>query len=174
MKTPLWKPSKERIKHATFTRFIEYVKEKEGKDFRAYAELYQWSVEKIPDFWARLWEFAGIKASRGYDRVVDDLKKFPGATWFEGARLNFAENLLRYRDNRLAFIFRGETRKSAQMTYTELYASVARLANSLRDIGVAPGDRVAAYMPNLIETARHAGCHKHRSHLVIVRHGHRR
>jgi acetoacetyl-CoA synthetase len=81
MKTPLWKPSKERIKHANITRFIEYVKEKEGEDFRAYAELYQWSVEKIPDFWARLWEFAGIKASRGYDRVVDDLKKFPGATW---------------------------------------------------------------------------------------------
>ena len=151
MKAPLWKPSEERIRHANISRFMEYVKEKEGKTFRTYTELYQWSVEKIPDFWARLWEFAGIKASRGYDRVVDDLKKFPGATWFEGARLNFAENLLRYRDNRLAFIFRGETKKSGQMTYTELYASVARLAKSLRDIGVTPGDRVAAYMPNMIE-----------------------
>ena len=153
MKAPLWKPSEERVKHANITRFMDYVKQKEGKTLRTYTELYQWSVEKIPDFWARLWEFAGIKASRGYDRVVDDLKRFPGATWFEGARLNFAENLLRYQDNRLAFIFRGETQKSGQMTYTELCASVARLAKSLRDLGVAPGDRVAAYMPNMMETA---------------------
>ena len=73
-----------------------------------------------------MWEFADIKASRPYDRVVDDLKVFPGTKWFPGARLNFAENLLRYRDDRLAFIFRGETQKSTQMTYAELYTSVAR------------------------------------------------
>ena len=85
--------------------------------------------------------------------VVDDLSKFPGAKWFVGARLNFAENLLRYRDNRSAFIFRGETQKKAQMTYAELYDSVARLSRSLRQLGVSPGDRVAAYMPNMIETA---------------------
>jgi acetoacetyl-CoA synthetase len=100
-----------------------------------------------------MWEFADIKASRPYDRVVDDLKVFPGTKWFPGARLNFAENLLRYRDDRLAFIFKGETQKSTRMTYAELYTSVARLAKSLRDIGVQPGDRIAAYMPNLIETA---------------------
>ena len=100
-----------------------------------------------------MWEFADIKASRPYDRVVDDLKVFPGTKWFPGARLNFAENLLRYRDDRLAFIFKGETQKSTRMTYAELYTSVARLAKSLRDIGLQPGDRVAAYMPNLIETA---------------------
>ncbi|NIO38553.1 AMP-binding protein, partial [Candidatus Bathyarchaeota archaeon] len=77
----------------------------------------------------------------------------PGAKWFNGARMNFAENLLRYRDDNLAFIFRGETQKSARMTYTELHDSVACLAKPLRKTGVAPGDRVAAYMPNLIETA---------------------
>jgi len=128
MKTPLWKPSEERIRQANVTRFIEYVKQKQGKQIRDYFDLNQWSIDQIPDFWARLWEFAEIKASRGYDRVVDDLNKFPGAKWFPGARLNFAENLLRYRDDRLAFIFRGETQKAARMTYAELYTSVARLA----------------------------------------------
>ena len=153
MKTPLWKPSKERVKNANVTRFIKYVNKKQGKKIRSYKELLQWSMEQIPDFWARMWEFADIKASRGYDRVVEDLSKFPGAKWFPGARLNFAENLLRYRDDRLAFIFKGETQKSARMTYAELYNTVARLAKSLREVGVAPGDRVAAYMPNLMETA---------------------
>ena len=153
MKRPLWKPSAERIRQANVTRFIEYVNQKQGKQIRDYFDLNQWSIDQIPDFWARLWEFAEIKASKGYERVVDDFNKFPGAKWFPGARLNFAENLLRYRDDRLAFIFRGETQKAARMTYAELYTSVARLAKSLREIGVAPGDRVAAYMPNLIETA---------------------
>jgi len=153
MKTPLWKPSKEQIKNANVTRFIEYINKKQGKKLGDYFDLLKWSMENIPDFWARVWEFSDIKASRGYDQVVDDLRKFPGAKWFSGAKLNFAENLLRYRDDRLAFIFKGEDRKSAKMTYAELYHIVARLAKSLREMGVAPGDRVAAYMPNLMETA---------------------
>jgi len=153
MKTPLWRPSAEWIKNANMTRFTEYVNQRHGKDFRTYFELYQWSIENIPDFWARMWEFADIKASRGYDQVVDDLGKFPGAKWFAGARLNFAENLLRFRDERAAFIFKGEGRDSTRMTYAQLYAMVARLAKSLRESGVVPGDRVAAYMPNIPETA---------------------
>ena len=153
MKKPLWRPSEERIKQANVTRFIEYVNKKQGKKMGSYFDLCQWSMDQIPDFWARLWEFADIKASRGYDRVVDHFNKFPGANWFPGARLNFAENLLRYRDDRLAFVFRGETQKSAKMTYAEVYTVVSRLAKSLREVGVQPGDRVAAYMPNLMETA---------------------
>ncbi len=153
MKTPLWKPSKQKIKNANIARFIEYVNKKQRKKFGSYFDLYQWSIDQIPEFWARLWEFLDIKASRGYTQVVDDLSKFPGANWFPGAKLNFAENLLRYRDNQLAFIFKGETQKYARMTYRELYTTVARLAKSLREIGVKPGDRVAAYMPNLMETA---------------------
>jgi len=152
-KKPLWIPSGDRIKNANITRFIEFVNRKFGKKFKTYSELYQWSVYSISDFWAAVWDFTNIKASKKFDQVVDDLKKFPGAKWFVGAKLNFAENLLRYRDDQLAFIFRGETVKSAKMTYAELYATVARLAKSLREIGVVPGDRVAGYMPNLIETA---------------------
>lgn len=149
----LWKPSEELIRKTNITRFIEFVNKKYGLKIDSYAQLYDWSVENIPDFWAAMWEFGEVIASRGYDKVVDDLSKFPGAKWFVGARLNFAENLLRYRDNHTAFIFRGENRKSARMTYAELYAQVGRLANSLRKMGIRPGDRVVAYMPNLMETA---------------------
>ena len=152
-KKPLWIPSEDRVKNANMTQFIEFVNRAYGKKLRTYRELHQWSVDSIPDFWAALWDFVGVRASKKYDQVVDDLKKFPGARWFVGAKLNFAENLLRYRDDRLAFIFRGENVKSAKMTYAELYVMVARLAKSLREIGVMPGDRVAGYMPNLIETA---------------------
>jgi acetoacetyl-CoA synthetase len=153
MKTPLWSPSEEWIKGANASRFVDYVNGKQGRKLKTFADLYQWSIDSAPDFWARMWEFADIKASRGYDQVVDDLKKMPGAKWFSGARLNFAENLLRYRDDRPAFIFKGETQKYARMTYRELYTAVARLARSLRQLGIKPGDRVAAYMPNMMETA---------------------
>jgi len=153
MRKPLWTPSKERIKHANITQFISFVNKKHGLQINSYDELYKWSIENIHDFWAAMWEFGKIKASRRYDMVIDDLTKFPGAKWFIGSRLNFAENLLRYKDNHLAFVFRGETQKSARMTYAELCDSVACLAEPLREMGVSMGDRVAAYMPNLMETA---------------------
>jgi len=153
MRKPLWVPSDERIKQANVTRFISFVNEKHGLEIDSYDKLYEWSIENIPEFWEAMWDFWEVKASRGYDVVIDDLGSFPGAKWFVGARLNFAENLLRYRDDRVAFVFRGETEKSVRMTYAELYDSVALLAKSLRGIGVASGDRVAAYMPNVMETA---------------------
>jgi len=149
----LWKPSEVRKKQANMSKFINFVNERYSLSFESYDELYDWSIEKIPDFWAAMWAFVGIKASRGYDEIVNDLTKFPGAKWFGGTSLNFAENLLRYRDDRIAFIFKGETQKSTRMTYAEIYDSVARLAKSLRDIGIKPADKVTAYMPNLIETA---------------------
>ncbi|MFQ5812135.1 MAG: acetoacetate--CoA ligase [Anaerolineae bacterium] len=157
MKKPLWEPSEERKNQANITRFIGLVNEKYGLEINSYAQLWNWSVENIPDFWTAMWEFGEIKASRGYDEVIEDAAsltgKFPGARWFSGARLNFAENLLRHRDDQAAFVFKGETQKSATMTYAELYDTVARLAKSLHEIGVAPGDRVVGYMPNLMETA---------------------
>lgn len=153
MRKPLWVPSEERVKQANITRFMKFVNERHNVEFDSYDQLYEWSIENISEFWEAMWNFGDVKTSRGYDVVVDDLGKFPGARWFVGARLNFAENLLRFRDAHLAFVFRGETLKSASMTYAELYSSVARSAKSLREFGVVSGDRVAAYMPNLIETA---------------------
>ncbi|MEW5718127.1 MAG: acetoacetate--CoA ligase [Chloroflexota bacterium] len=153
MKTPLWAPSDEWKQQANITRFVARVNQKYNLAINSYAELHRWTVESIPEFWATMWEFAEIRASQPHTRVVDDLTRFPGAEWFQGARLNFAENLLRYRDDHVAFVFRGETHRAARLTYAELCAAAARLARALRASGVKPGDRVVAYMPNLIETA---------------------
>ena len=154
MRKPLWTPSAEWKTKANVTRFIEFVNVTCGEEIGSYSDLHKWSVENIEQFGAAVWDFVEIKASRKYDKVVDDLGIFPGAEWFPDARLNFAENLLRFReDNQPAFIFRGEDKKAASMSYAELYNTVARLARHLRDIGVVAGDRVGAYMPNLMETA---------------------
>ncbi|MEM1586517.1 MAG: acetoacetate--CoA ligase [Candidatus Bathyarchaeia archaeon] len=157
MKKPLWQPTYEYTRNANITRFIDFLNKNYDLDIDPYAsgsyfQLYNWSIENAESFWASVWEFVGVKSSQMYVKVVDDLSKFPGARWFVGARLNFAENLLRYRDDHLAIIFRGENEASLKLTYSELYRSVAQLANSLREIGVSPGDRVCAYMPNISET----------------------
>jgi acetoacetyl-CoA synthetase len=152
MKRPLWTPSEERIKQANMTRFMEHINEKYGKELTSYHQLYQWSIDNIPDFWATMWTFGEIRASQNYTDVVDDLNKMPGAQWFMGTKLNFAENLLRYRDDHIALIFKGEVHDSVKITYAELYDRVARLAKSLREMGVTTGDRVAGFMPNMMET----------------------
>ena len=135
MKTPLWIPSEQRKRDANITRFLDMVNARRKLNLVSYSDLYQWSVENIADFWAEVWDFAEIKASKHYDSVVTDLSVFPGAKWFPGAKLNFAENLLRYRDDHLAFVFIGEAQTSKRMTYAELYESVARLAHSLKESG---------------------------------------
>lgn len=152
MRRPLWVPSDERKRDANITRFMDVVNARHKLNLASYSDLYNWSVNNIPDFWLTVWDFVEIKASKGCDAVVTDLSVFPGAEWFPGARLNFAENLLRYRDDQLAFIFKGETQSTKRMTYAELYDSVARLSHSLKESGIGAGDRVVGYMPNLIET----------------------
>ena len=145
----LWQPSEERIKATNMYRFMHFINEKHGQSFQEYGPLYDWSVENIPEFWAAFWEFADIKASKPYDQVVDDLSKLPGATWFPGARLNFAENLLQQRDDSVALVFKGEELDSSSMTYAQLYDEVARTAKSLKEMGVGPGDRVGGFVPNM-------------------------
>jgi acetoacetyl-CoA synthetase len=151
MSRVLWTPTKEHVKNANMTRFREYVNERFGLSLAGYEELYHWSIDNIPDFWAAVWSFADIVHSVPYAEVVDDLDKMPGAKWFTGARLNFAENLLRFRDDRVAIIFRGESRLRRSITYAELYDRVARLAKSMKDMGIKEGDRVAGFMPNMPE-----------------------
>jgi acetoacetyl-CoA synthetase len=148
----LWKPSEERIKNTNLYRFMNVINEKYRQNFSEYEPLYRWSIENIPDFWANLWEFAKIKSSSSYNQVVDDVRKMPGAKWFSGARLNFAENLLRYKDDHTALIFKGEDRVDRRMTYAELYDEVASIARSLKQAGVQTGDRVVGFMPNMPET----------------------
>ena len=128
MLQPLWQPSEQRIKASNMYRFLAKVNRTYGKDFTDYDALYRWSVENIADFWAAMWGFAEIKASKSYDQVIDDQSKMPGAHWFSGSRLNFAENLLRFRDDRTALVFRGEDTIRRTLTYKELYAATAGLA----------------------------------------------
>jgi acetoacetyl-CoA synthetase len=131
---------------------MNFINRKYSRDFADYPPLYQWSVDNIEKFWAAFWEFADIIVSKSYDQVVDDLSRMPGAQWFLGSRLNFAENLLRYRDDRVALIFKGEGQGAVKMTYAQLYDEVARLAKSLKNAGVQSGDRVVGFMPNMPQT----------------------
>jgi len=152
MKTALWKPSAERIADANLTRFMKYLGEQRGKSFSSYDDLYQWSVTERADFWESVWDFGGVIASRPYDQVLVDGDKMPGSKWFAGSRMNFAENLLRYRDGQTALVFKGEQQEAIRITYAELYDRVARLAKSLRAMGVTVGDRVSGFVPNMMET----------------------
>ena len=151
MAKKLWQPSDERIKSTNMYRFMGVINEKYNKDFSEYGPLYQWSIEHIPEFWETLWDFVEVKASKPYDEVIKDVNKMPGAEWFSGARLNFAENLLRFRDDQVALIFKGEAQDSVSMTYETLYDEVARVARSLKQAGVEVGDRVAGFIPNMPE-----------------------
>lgn len=153
MNTPLWQPSAQRINNANITRFTEFVSQRHNAAFTDYFALHEWSVNNIADFWAAVWDFLDIKASKKYDKVVEDLSVFPGTNWFPGAELNFAENMLRYRDEQTAIVFKAETRPAVRITYSELSRTVARVANALRSFGIDQNDRVVGYMPNIPETA---------------------
>ena len=148
----LWRPTKARIRITNMYQFMEYVNTRHHLSLDNYGELYAWSIEESPVFWETLWAYSEVIHSQSYNQVVDDIKKMPGARWFEGARLNFAENLLRYRDHRIALSFKGEGRSTVSITYGELYQQVAALAQSLLVLGIEPGDRIAGFMPNMIET----------------------
>ncbi len=145
----LWKPTEQTIQQTNMFKFMRTVNERYGQRFTQYPELYQWSVDHISDFWALLWEFVQIKASAPYTEVVDDPTRMPGAKWFTSARLNFAENLLRYRDDRTALIFKGEGMPSTRTSYSQLYDEVARVAAALKSAGIKPGERVVGFIPNM-------------------------
>ena len=145
----LWTPSRDNILQSNMYRFMEIVNERYDQNFSQYSELYQWSIENIPDFWALLWDFVQVKASRPYTQVADDLSRMPGTKWFDGARLNFAENLLRYRDDHTALLFKGEGLPVTRTSYADLYNEVARVSFSLKSAGVQPGDRVVGFIPNM-------------------------
>lgn len=147
---PLWRPSEERIKNANITRFISFVNERHSLSISGYHRLYDWSIENREVFWASVWEFGNVIASVPYEKVLEDSPTMIGAKWFIGARLNYAENLLRFRDNHVALVFKGEGLETVRMTYAQLYDEVARLAVSLRQAGVVKGDRVAGYVPNMM------------------------
>mgnify|MGYP002640364837 CR=1 FL=1 len=148
----LWTPDPEIMKNSNMQIFLTNIAEKYSLENADYQTVHQWSVTNISDFWLEVWNFTNIISSSAFNRVVDNPKKMPGSKWFEGSRLNYAENLLKRRDDHLALIFRGEDSVKREISYAQLYDEVRRLASGFRNAGVVKGDRVAAFMPNMPET----------------------
>ena len=146
---PLWRPPAERIAAANLTAFMHYVHERYGVEVSDYPALYAWSIHDPEQFWHATWSFCGVIAATQGDTVLLDAHKMPGARWFPEARLNFAENLLRRRDDATAIIFWAEDVIRSRISHAELYAEVSRLSQALRAAGVSAGDRVAGLMPNV-------------------------
>ena len=147
----LWEPSQYAIESAQVTQFARYCVHRFGLEFNTYPEFYRWSCDSSARFWSALWDWAGVRGAKGA-RILVDGHKMPGAKWFPDARLNFAENLLRRRDQSDALVFWDETGFRRRMFYAELHAQVSRCAQAMRAAGLKPGDRVAAFMPNMPET----------------------
>src|SRR5438874_969758 len=162
---PLWTPSAERIASSNLTAFIAWLRRERHIAVDDFRSLYRWSVREPRQFWPAVWQFCGIVATAhpsgehwtdvaiGLDRMAPPDPRL-GPTWFPGARLNFAENLLCYEDDRPAIVSwneRGEERQR-HLTFAELRVAVAGVAAALRSHGVRPGDRVAGFLPNIPET----------------------
>ncbi len=153
MRELLWTPSEEVQKASNMYAFMELVNREKGRNYRNYRELYRFSVDEPEAFWDILFRYLDIVHSVGYERTVDDIHRFPGAKWFPGCRLNYAENLLRHEANDEAcLIFRGEDKVRRVLTWKEVKEQTFRLATALRELGVGAGDAVSAYLPNLPET----------------------
>ncbi|HUL45488.1 MAG TPA: acetoacetate--CoA ligase [Steroidobacteraceae bacterium] len=151
--TELWRPSAERIANANLTRFMRCVTARTGTPLADFDATYAWSLEQPAQFWTELARFADLRADFGDGPVIEHPTQMPGARFFPGARLNFAENLLRFADGREALIFRNERGTRRALSGRELQAEVARIAAGLTAAGVVAGDRVAGYLPNLPEAA---------------------
>jgi len=153
----LWTPSESRLTQSRLQDFMGYLETQGQGSYEDYGALHQFSVVKRENFWSALWDYTDIVAEQKGAVVAENSDTFPcqpdaGVRWFPEARLNFAENLLRYRDDRPALISRLENGQRRVVTYEQLHTHVAGLAASLRALGVGPGDRVAGFMPNVIET----------------------
>jgi len=147
----MWAPSQAAIESALLTQFARYCVHRFGLGFNTYPEFYRWSCDESEAFWSALWDWAEVRGRKG-ERILVDGHKMPGAKWFPEARLNFAENLLRRRDESDALVFWDETGFRRRMSYAELHEQVSRAAQAMRAAGLAPGDRVAAFIPNMPET----------------------
>ena len=149
MSQPLWQPSSQQVEAANLTAFTRHVAQHGGPACDNYSELYDWSVQESAAFWLAVWDFCDVISSRPSALILENPQQMPGARWFSGARLNYAENLLRRDGDDTAIVFRGETQVNSRISFRELRHEVSRLAQALRAAGIQPGDRVAGYMPNL-------------------------
>ncbi len=147
----LWSPSQEKIASANLTPFITGLSQKFSPTLGSYESLYQWSLAHPELFWPEICDFTGVIFRKRWEEVLRHPNKMPGAEWFVGAELNFAENLLRFRDDHPALVFCSEKQKRVELSYRELYDSVAAVAAYLKAAGVVAGDRVCGFLPNIPE-----------------------
>jgi acetoacetyl-CoA synthetase len=147
----LWEPSAELVERARMTEFMRRLQSERGLRFGGYHELWRWSVDDLEGFWSAIWDFFGVQADGGYDRVLGS-REMPGAEWFAGTRLNYAEHAFAGKDDaETAILHASELRRLDELSWGELRARVGATAAALRGLGVEPGDRVVAYLPNVPE-----------------------
>ncbi|MEX2559023.1 MAG: AMP-binding protein, partial [Pirellulales bacterium] len=147
----MWTPPADRVAAANATAFIAAVNDRRQAGLSDFRSLYEWSISHPQEFWPEVWSFCSVAAGHRWESVLVDGDRMPGALWFDGARLNFAENLLRYRDQRRAVVFWNEAGHQRSLTYRQLHDEVRRLAAWLKSAGIRPGDRVAGWLPNMPE-----------------------
>ena len=150
--TVLWEPSKEQIENAAITRFRKWINEENGLAIQTANELWKWSVDELELFWESIWKYCDVLSHSPYGQVLAS-RKMPGAKWFSGATVNYAEHVFRNaREDRPALIFKSETVSNREVSWKELREKTAMVRQYLLDVGVKKGDRVVAYMPNIPET----------------------
>jgi len=150
--SPLWRPSPEVRRAANLSHYMAWLAQNQGRRFDTYQELWQWSVDDLAAFWGSLWDYFGIVAGKQPSAVLVR-REMPGAKWFPGAELNYAQNFFaRMQHDRPAMIYQAEDGPAVEVSWAEIQAKTAALAKSLREMGVRPGDRVVAYLPHIPET----------------------
>ncbi len=149
----LWSPPPDVRETTEIGRYLAWLERERGLAFPGYDELWRWSVDDLPAFWSSIWEFFEVKAHAPYSTVLAS-DAMPGATWFPDARLNFAEHLVGRDDDaeRIAIVSRSQTRDPVELSFADFREQVARARAGLVRLGVGPGDRVVAYLPNIPET----------------------
>jgi acetoacetyl-CoA synthetase len=152
MTEPLWQPTPERAAATHMARFVQVIGQQLDPGVRDWDSLYQFSIDQPEAFWRAVWEFGSVVAETRGERFVANWPAMPGTRFFPDARLNFAENLLKHRDDRPAIVHAGEDGVHGEISHAELYRRVAGVASALRTMGVERGDRVAGYLPNIPET----------------------
>ena len=152
MSEPLWKPTEDAIASSQLSQFVHHVAEEHAIHAGSMADLWRWSVDHPESFWKEIWEFCGVRSEKLGETVLTRADHMSGARWFPGARLNFAKNLLRRRDEKTAILAFGENNVRREITWAELLSQVAQFAHALVARGVGPGDRVAGLLPNIPET----------------------
>ncbi|MEQ9489903.1 MAG: acetoacetate--CoA ligase [Alphaproteobacteria bacterium] len=152
MTAPLWTPDDRKIENSNMTAFRRLLEDRHGVELPDYDALHAFSIDEMEKFWTAFWDFAGIRSQSRGDRVLIDADKMPGAAFFPDAKLNFADNLLRRRDDGDALVFWSEDKVKRRLSWGELYDLVSKLSKALRAAGIGPGDRVAGFVPNMPET----------------------